>query len=190
MADISWLIKRLKAMSIPEVAWRLNQKIICKNEEKKYCAPKVRVTNRLFNVQLRELKIDEARMHLNINNHDFNLTTSIPLLGNFNYSNYKKKWHAGFQTPNDWPMKISYLLEYKQRDDIGDARTNWELNRHFQFALLAKNYAASRDKKYLDEFTQLFKDWNEKNPFCGGYPGRASWRSQSGAAIGAMRIAS
>lgn len=28
MAKVSWLIKRLKAMSIPEVLWRLSQKCI------------------------------------------------------------------------------------------------------------------------------------------------------------------
>ena len=57
----------------------------------------------------------------------------------------KKNWHAGFQTANQWPDEFSYFLDYKQRDDIGDARTNWELNRHFQFALLAKNYFVSHD---------------------------------------------
>ena len=173
LADISWLMKRLKAMSIPEVVWRLNQKVICRNEEKRYFVSKVSVTSQFFSSQLSELRIDYTRMHLNIDNRSFNTASSIPLLGNFNYSDYKKRWHAGFQTLNDWPMKFSYSLEYKQRDDIGDARTNWELNRHFQFALLAKNYAASHDRKYLDEFTQLFEDWNEKNPFLWGI----SWTS-------------
>lgn len=173
MADLLWLIKRLKAMSVPEVVWRLNQKVICRNEEKRYYASKVSVTSQLFSSQLSELRIDDTRMHLNIDNRDFNTASSIPLLGNFNYSDYKKRWHAGFQTSNDWPLKFSYSLAYKQMDDIGDARTNWELNRHFQFALLAKNYAASHDKKYLDEFTELFDDWNEKNLFLWGI----SWTS-------------
>lgn len=60
-------------------------------------------------------------------------------------------------------------MEYKQRDDIGDARTNWELNRHFQFALLAKVYYVSGDKKVLLEFENLFNDWNQKTLFYGDF---------------------
>lgn len=173
MADLSWLIKRLKAMSIPEIVWRLQQKVICRNEQKRFHSLRLSVTSELFNLQLNRLKIDDKKLQLNTDNQDFKTDSTIHLLGNFNYSDYKKRWHAGFQTSNDWPQKFSYSFEYKQRDDIGDARTNWELNRHFQFALLAKNYAASRDKKYLDEFTELFCDWNEKNPFLWGI----SWTS-------------
>ena len=173
MAEFTWLVKRLQAMSMPEVIWRLNQKAIQKNEQKQFRDTKSDVTSRLFDRKLNVLKINEKRMCLHIGNGKYGLNTSISLLGGFNYSNYKKEWHAGFQTKNDWPLEFSYSLKYKQRDDIGDARTNWELNRHFQFAILAKNYAASHDKKYLDEFTELFEDWNEKNPFLWGI----SWTS-------------
>lgn len=173
LADLSWFINRLKAMSIPEIAWRLNQKAICRNEQKQFCVSRLSVTSKLFNSKLSGLTIDERRLHLNIGNRDFNTASGIRLPGDFNYSEYKEHWHAGFQTPNDWPIKFSYALEYKQRDDIGDARTNWELNRHFQFAVLAKNYAASHNQKYLDEFTELFSDWNEKNSFLWGI----SWTS-------------
>ncbi len=179
MADLSWLIRRLKAMSIPEVVWRLKQRAICRNEQKFFCESKTSVISGIFNPQLKGLTIDEKKLQLNTDNEDFRTALSIPLLGNFNYSDYKKRWYAGFQTKNDWLLKFSYSLEYKQRDDIGDARTNWELNRHFQFALLAKNYAASHDKKYLDEFTELFEDWNEENPFLWGI----SWTSVMEVAI-------
>ena len=112
-------------------------------------------------------------MHLNWDNKTFSLGTEIPLLGGYHYETYKKRWNAGFQTENNWPEQFSYGMEYKQRDDIGDARTNWELNRHFQFALLAKVYYVSGDKKVLLEFENLFNDWNQKNPFLWGI----SWTS-------------
>lgn len=173
MPDILWLIKRLKAMSIPEIFWRTSQVIIHKREENKYCPLKTNVTAYLFNPALEKLILQPSRLALNITNINFSLETSIPLLGEFDYERYKWQWKAGFQTENNWPDEFSYFLKYKQRDDIGDARTNWELNRHFQFALLAKNYAASGDKKYLIEFEKLFEDWNDKNPFLWGI----SWTS-------------
>lgn len=173
MADIVWLMRRLKAMSAPEVIWRLLQKSIQNNEKKRFKTQKLAVTAEVFNRGLGDLRINANRMHLDSENLSFELNTQIPLLGGYKYELYKKQWHAGFQTKNKWPNEFSYSLEYKQRDDIGDARTNWELNRHFQFALLAKNYVASKDGKYLNELIELFEDWNNKNPFLWGI----SWTS-------------
>lgn len=168
MAKILWLIKRLTAMSMPEVLWRLSQNKIQHLEKKKYGAKKIAVTSFVFNQSLSSLQPDSKKLHINFDNREFKLNSSIHLLAGFDYEKYKKSWNAGFQSKNTWPDTFSYNLEYKQRDDIGDARTNWELNRHYQFALLAKDYAASRDEKYLREFEELFYDWNENNAFLHG----------------------
>jgi len=173
MADFAWLVRRLKAMSVPEGVWRVSQKALQKSEEKRFRARKSDVTDTLFNEKVSALQLNVDRMHLNWNNNHFSLSTQIPLLGEYDYKAYKKQWNSGFQTRNKWPEQFSYALEYKQRDDIGDARTNWELNRHFQFALLAKDYAVSSDVKYLNEFIELFQDWNARNPFLWGI----SWTS-------------
>ncbi len=178
MADIAWLMNRLKAMSIPEVAWRVSQKMVQKNEKTRF-TKKTLVTSDIFYKKYKDLEISPERSFLNLSNEQYTLNDSIDLLGKYDYEIYKKNWHAGFQTKNEWPLEFSYSLEYKQRDDIGDARTNWELNRHFQFALLAKNYFASKEEKYLNEFVELFDDWNNKNPFLWGI----SWTSVMEVAI-------
>lgn len=179
MANLLWLINRLKAMSIPEVLWRLSQKGIQKQEEKRFDGEKTAVTSAVFNSKHTSLQPNADRLRIDFENRQFGMNTSIRLLAGFDYEQYKIGWNAGFQTKNTWPDTFSYKLDYKQRDEIGDARTNWELNRHFQFALLAKDYAASRDEKYLKEFEELFHDWNEKNPFLHGI----SWTSVMEAAI-------
>ncbi|MCC8029737.1 MAG: heparinase, partial [Lachnospiraceae bacterium] len=155
MADIRWLMRRLKAMSIPEVTWRLSQKQIQKKEEKQFRTAKCSVTDRLFDRKLEGLAPDPGKMHLNLENREYSLATSIPLPGGYDYEKYKYSWAAGFQTENEWPEQFSWSLAYRQRDDTGDARTNWELNRHFQFALLAKDYYAAGDQKYLNELRSL-----------------------------------
>ena len=179
MADFAWLMRRLKAMSVPEVAWRVSQKAIQKSEENRFKSRKIAVTETLFSEKLSVLQLYAERMHLNWDNQLYSLNTEIPLLGGYDYETYKKQWNAGFQTEHKWPEQFSYNLEYKQRDDIGDARTNWELNRHFQFALLAKDYAASGETRFLSEFIELFEDWNTKNPFLWGI----SWTSVMEVAI-------
>lgn len=167
MADIKWLFNRLQAMSIPEVIWRISRKLMQKKEEKLFKSKPAAVVDRLFNDKLKGLSFQSELLFLNYKNNEF-AENQIQLLGGFDYNKYKKDWFGGFQTHNKWNMKFSYNLEYKQRDDIGDARTNWELNRHFQFAILAENYYVTNDKKYLDEFILQFEDWNEKNPFLWG----------------------
>lgn len=179
MADIRWLMRRLKAMSIPEVTWRLSQKQIQKKEEKQFRTAKCSVTDRLFDRKLEGLAPDPGKMHLNLENREYSLATSIPLPGGYDYEKYKYSWAAGFQTENEWPEQFSWSLAYRQRDDTGDARTNWELNRHFQFALLAKDYYAAGDQKYLNELRSLFDDWNRKNLFLWGI----SWTSVMEVAI-------
>lgn len=179
MSDVVWLTQRLKAMSIPEIIWRISQKAEQKKEQYQFKKNKTAVTAFIFSKNLEKLRLDADRMQLNLKNKTFQLCTSISLLGGYSYENYKNKWNAGFQTNNFWPEEFSYSLKYKQRDDIGDARTNWELNRHFQFAVLAKNYYASQDIKYLEEFDKLFNDWNNRNPFLWGI----SWTSVMEVAI-------
>ena len=179
MPNISWLIRRLKAMSIPEVAWRLSQKSIEKREQACFKGKQKQVISAVFDLALAGLTPDGDRLHLHFGNKKFSCHTAIHLLSGADYEAYKTRWNAGFQTEKEWPGTFSYELEYKQKDEIGDARTNWELNRHFQFALLAKDFAATGDPKYLRELEGLFSDWNEKNPFLQGI----SWTSVMEAAV-------
>lgn len=179
MTDIAWRLRRLRAMSIREIAWRISQKKVQEKEANKFKVQRIPVNVVIFNNDLAELEIDTEKMQLNFNNKSFCLHRTIPLLGGYDYEKYRKKWNAGFQTEAVWPDTFSYTIRYKQRDDIGDARTNWELNRHFQFAILAKDYYVSGNKKYLDEFIDLFNDWNHMNPFLHGI----SWTSVMEVAI-------
>lgn len=165
-------------MSLGEMAWRLSQKMIQSRERSRFCGKEVYVTSALFSDSLSWIKFHEDCIGLNFQNGIYGRNTDIHLLGGYDYEEYKTKWHAGFQTPNSWSECFSYGLRYKQRDDIGDARTNWELNRHFQFALLAKSvYVGVRDgdcrKSDFEELSLLFADWNRSNPFLSGI----SWTS-------------
>lgn len=179
MPKLNWLIRRLKAMSPEEVAWRLSQKALEKREQAAFGKERRAVNEAVFHRRLAALRPDGKRLCLNTANRDFALNTAIHLLGGADYAFYKTHWNAGFQTGSDWPDVFSYALDFKQRDEIGDARSNWELNRHFQFALLAKDYAASGERRYLEELEALFASWNRENPFLRGI----SWTSAMEIAI-------
>lgn len=179
MSKWAWYVNRLKAMNLQEVIWRLEQKKIQMKEKRRFSGCKVAVSSFRFNKALEKLRFDCDALGIYFGNRNYSVNTSIHLLGGYDYNYYKKDWAAGFQTKNCWDGEFSYYLNYKQRDDIGDARTNWELNRHFQFALLAKGYFVSGDRQYADSLEELFIDWNEKNSFLHGI----SWTSAMEIAI-------
>lgn len=181
MANLRWLANRLFAMSPAEVLWRIQQKGLQQQEEKQFKGKNVSVCASVFNPALPRLKFNATALHLNLQNTKFGLNEDISLLG-FKCTDFKGKWHAGFQTETEWPREFSYSLEYKQRDEIGDARTNWELNRCFQFAILAKNYHASGKRCYLEDLRSQFDSWDEQNPFLTGI----SWTSTMEFAVRAI----
>jgi hypothetical protein len=177
MVDSIWLLNRLKAMSIQEVIWRIQQKLLERKEKRQYGGRSEIPIDCVPFRHLPTLAIE--KLFLNLRNSNFSSDRVIKLLGEYDYEKYRTAWAAGFQTATQWPNLFSAELLYKQRDDIGDARTNWELNRHYQFALLAKNYRTTGEKAYLDELIELFDDWNEKSPFLHGI----SWTSVMEVAI-------
>ena len=168
-SDLNWYKKRLAAMDSSEIFWRIGQTLRYKAEAARF-KKQHKVTDKLFNRKYSRLQAEPNRLGLNLRNELYTLGTSIPLLGDFKYEDYKKDWFQGFggKETSPWPLIPSSNLNYRERNDIGDARMNWELNKHFQFAILAKNYYATLDSKYLDELIELFNDWNDKNPFLWG----------------------
>lgn len=168
-SNLNWFIKRLSAMDAKEIPWRMSQTFRYKAEFVRF-KKQYKVTDKLFNRKYSRLQAEPKRLGLNLRNEFYTLGTSIPLLGDFRYEDYKKDWFQGFggKGTSPWPMIPSSKLNYRERNDIGDARMNWELNKHFQFAILAKDYYASEDSAYLNELLELFEDWNDKNPFLWG----------------------
>lgn len=174
MKDIHWLVNRLKSMNAQEVAWRVQQKILQKKEKKSIYSLHLPLTQIPLSKGAQGLKADANRIPLNTQNGNISVFETLDIFGQFDYQLYKKKWNAGFQTENTWPEKdFSAGISIGQREDIGDIRTNWELNRHFQFSCLAKNYYLTGKKEYLDELVDLFEDWNKHNLFLHG----AEWTS-------------
>lgn len=169
MRRIEWYFNRMQAMSIGEILWRVKQKLDQRIEKKRFYRKHAPVTEIPLSRQLYGLKADIARISMNWDNPDSTMFQKLELFGSFDYERYKSFWNAGFQTGSTWPEDVcSYDIPYSQRGEIGDIRTNWELNRHFQFSALAKSYYVSGDQKYFDEFCTLFQDWNQRNPFLHG----------------------
>ena len=172
---IKWYFNRLKSMDIKEVVWRVEQKTLEKKEKQIFNSSRPQVIDEIFNKELVRLKSNfkYENLGLNFHNNNYSISNKLWLFDNYIYDDVKNNWSYGFNTENNWPNIFSYDIDYKQNDEIGDARTNWELNRHFQFTILAKNYFITKDLEYYNELKVLFYDWNRRNTFLIGI----SWTS-------------
>lgn len=165
MGKLAWYINRLRAMSPREICWRIAQKRLQRREMARFrdhCPVTVSLYPGVAGMVARQADGRISHLPGTKVTHDEKIT----LLGGFDYDRHSTDWHAGFNTPARWPLIPSYTLAYKQRDDIGDARVNWELNRHRQFVGLAR-------QNDLERLDALLADWSEANPFLWGI----SWTS-------------
>ena len=169
MKKITWYLNRLKAMNMGEICWRFQQKNLQKQERRKYYKENLPVYEFELPDELKNLNAQVDRISINWNNEKFTVFKEQNLFGVYSYNKYKRAWDAGFQTENVWPTdQCSYDISISRREDIGDIRTNWELNRHYQFAGMAKSFYVTGDFSILEELQELFYDWNNKNHFlCG-----------------------
>lgn len=180
MRDLKWMLRRMRAMSPAELLWRVREKLIVQNEKTLYYEKKLPVTKIPLPSELESLKPDGSRLRINWENENAALSTGMRMFDCYDEREYRTQWNAGFQTENSWSEEIySPELKIGQRAEIGDIRTNWELNRHYQFVMLAKNYYLSGEKSFLQEFRELFADWNNHNLFLHG----AEWTSAMELAI-------
>lgn len=163
--SLTWYIKRLRAMSVGEIGWRFEQKILSSRERKGFST---RVAVYELDAFGEAPSADLSRLGLNYANSKYSSGNEIELLGGFSYKNFRKRWHAGFQSPVDWPFRYSTEYSFGAEDVPGDIRTNWELNRHYQFVVLAKSFYVTNNRAYLAELSDLFLDWNDHNPFMWG----------------------
>lgn len=174
---LCWMYYRLKSMSLTEVFWRLNQAWVKKGERKQFAGAGISVIQHIYSVS--SVPYDFRAIEVCAENKDYSLGEPSPLLGGFPYQQYCQDWYAGFQTEKYWPKIFSYDIHVSGREDIGDIRTNWDLNRNYDFALMAKNYYVTGNQKILRELRQRFYDWVRENPFLHG----PAWTSSMELAI-------
>ena len=68
MSKLQWYFNRLRAMNLPEVGWRLQQKHLQRQEKKLFGKRDVAVTAYLFDSRLQSLKFDSDHVGLNFRN--------------------------------------------------------------------------------------------------------------------------
>lgn len=167
MNKILWFYNRLRAMSFNEVIFRI----------KKYKNIKFydRISKKKLNIdEVFEGKINIPRVFENLDNM-FLQIENINLHDNLYLKIFNNEieiceeidWHKGMI--KYWDKDVfSKSMDFKNRDDIGDVRYSWEINRHLFFPYLALLYKKNEESKYLILIEKLFENWKNENRYLNG----------------------
>lgn len=161
MNRLLWYINRLKKMSITEVSWRIGLEL------RTFVERRTVMGSRIDEELLFRLKYKAtAPWSLKVNN-------DVMAIGNpellFGYISSKDvDWHDAFHHERRWPIEPSVDMVYKNLENMGDARITWELNRHYDFQILAKNYALTGENQYLTSLVGRLDSFVKNNPFLMG----------------------
>ncbi|PFX98196.1 hypothetical protein COL41_04175 [Bacillus mycoides] len=184
LRSFSWYINRFRAMSIKEIPYRINQKRKDLTYKKMY-----RQSATIKNIE--SLKIHDInsaflkRLEKLTNDSNFEVGTIQQEYNIFNqkidlYS--KIEWHNC--TINQWPKKeYSRKLSFANKDNIGEIRYTWEINRMQFLPLMAVNYIECEKEEVLNQIKFHFYDWLSENPFLNG----VNWSSPMEIAIRAYQ---
>ena len=180
MNKLVWYVNRLKAMNSKEIIWRIQQKQLEVTEERNIKGLAVNSNvKKYMSIETKDKYLD-SRIKLNYDNTLYSLYYIEKFWNEYPYEKDNEyTWDCGFQTNKKWPKEFSYKINFKEADEIGDVRTNWEVNRHHQFTQLAKLYYITKEEGYLLELKKQFNDWMKENPMLIG----VAWASPMEVAI-------
>lgn len=167
MNKIAWFYNRLRAMSFNEVIFRIKKYKNIKSYN--------RISKNKLNIdEVFEGKINIDKVFENLDNMFFQIE-NINLDDNLYLKIFNNEieicekidWHKGMI--KSWDKEVfSKSIDFKNRDDIGDVRYSWEINRHLFFPYLALLYKKNEESKYLHLIEELFKDWKNENKYLNG----------------------
>jgi len=169
-----WKITRLRAMTMAEVFYRIQQAVRAKVEKFGFClAQPVTPTGNAGKIWLNRLPTKL----------DANLYCSAAdriLAGHFNVFalqnaelGFPPNWNRDPKTSIVAPLEFGKTLNYRDNSIVGDIKYLWEPNRHLELVTLAQAWHLSGDKKYADGCRALLDSWFEQCP----YPLGPNWTS-------------
>jgi hypothetical protein len=82
-------------------------------------------------------------------------------------------WHLDPESGKRSPLNFAFDIDYRNRNNVGNIKNIWEINRHQYLVPAAYAYAMTKNVKYADEITKHLSSWLESNPFLKG----VNWHS-------------
>lgn len=189
MQRLTWYMKRLLAMSPDEIVWRVrgvardmaDRRLLVAHARRAHAALAPGATagehvNLLYCGQATWLRVDERSTLL--------ARADAIAAGRqrvFDHEQTCKRidWNIDAKHGVASPARFAPSIDYRDFRVVGDCKFVWEPNRHLQWVVLGRAFAASRDERYLQALERQWASWLEQCPFGVGM----NWRSPLEVAI-------
>lgn len=174
MSCLSWKIRRIRAMSLSEILFRIGRLIQGKVENCRLhygWQPQSRqpVVGRggLFQGNPKIIRAKWSKYFgADIENYKSLLAGNVVLFDQLSVNMLKGcNWHEDPESHIVAPLIYGKGIDYRDNCLVGNCKTLWELSRHDHLVPLAVAYSLTGDKQYADMVVAQIESWIEQNPF-------------------------
>lgn len=177
MSSLFWKARRLRAMGLSEIIYRVIQAVRAIAEKRGIGLARntQRVSSNMGNPW-----VDVMPTRFGESSEQYLHRADEVIAGKFTVFSMTKA-EIGF--PPDWlkdpktgvrsPLVFGKSLDYRKEELVGDIKYLWEPNRHLELVWLAQAWHLSGEDKYLSAVERLLSSWFTQNP----YPLGPNWTS-------------
>jgi len=175
MNKLEWKLRRLKAMSLQEMAVRVARMLREKLSPLPKETPEQTWTRHFPNTPAVEwLTLLTSRLTVHVpaadQSHEILAEADRLLEGRMTLFGYSIQlddpphWNRNYVLGKDWHAAHAHDLDYRAIDIAGGVKYTWEISRHAILLRLAQAYAVTGDERYAETCLRWWLDWIERNP--------------------------
>jgi len=194
MQSLQWYKNRLAAMSVPEVAWRIRNKvrdsvdrcawrahrplpalsrIVRSNGHPATAAGDARIVGDLPLTGQASERFESSWHARCLDEADDILAGRLRLFGRTIETGGRVNWNYEYNARRETPCGFAGSIDYRDHREAGDCKWAWEPSRHQHLMVLARAYRLTGDSRYAAAVLEHIESWIDQCPVGMGM----QWRS-------------
>ncbi len=174
LSRLAWKLNRLRVMGAAEIAYRIQQALHARLEQRGIGLSRPGVPSGRLGVPWCVMSPGVQE------NEPYRAAADRILSGRFEVFalrdaelGFPPRWNRDPKTGTEAPLTFGKTLNYRDEHVVGDIKYLWEPNRHLELVTLAQAWHLTGEMKYADGCRTLLESWFEQCP----YPLGPNWTS-------------
>lgn len=173
MPSIGWYLQRLRAMSPPEVLFRVQRSVAARIDHVPWARPSIPEPD-LAALRMDERAVPRLDVETYIERAERALRGRIDVFAKRDHVlGDPPDWNRDPRTGRAAPVTPGKLIDYRDENIVGNIKYLWEPGRHLMLPSLAQAYRLTGDRKYLQGLARILDSWMKQCP----YPNGVHWCS-------------
>jgi hypothetical protein len=166
MARMTWMVNRLRCMSVAEVGYRVQQAAVTKLAKRLDGAAPPVATPRALTLRLQGAPaLAAAEREALLQDAENILAGHVQLFSSRRFDvGVPPAWNRDPESGVTGPSIFSADIDVGDRDRVGDIKHVWELNRHLHLVRLAQAWAVTGEARWIQALSQQLHSWFEQCP--------------------------